>query len=295
LLSLKSCEILWHFFRHVIRKKSGAAVRYNRLNCREKSPMTGKKKIQSSARVAGKNGFSLITDDTFRELYAALLKCRMLDERLRTSASFEQWAGREAASAGVATCLRSGDSVALTPHALLAGYLLSNSITHRRNAAIAPSAQLAAAKADASRHKLEGLGNISVVFAEASDSKRMRDAFANAAKERLPVFYVLEDSAPLAKVCGDTPVIRVDSCDAVAVYRVAHESIARARDGGGPTIIECVAWDANGEPQDPLKKLEQYLAGKRLFKQNWKQDLQKKYEVLLNESMMRLKSEVIKK
>lgn len=244
--------------------------------------MTGKKTIQSSARVAGKNGFSLITDDTFRELYAALLKCRMLDERLRTSASFEQWAGREAASAGVATCLRSGDSVTLTPRALLAGYLLSNSITHRPDAAIAPFAQLAAAAADASRHKLEGLGNISVVFAEAGDSKRMRDAFANAAKGCLPVFYVLEGSAPLAKVCGDVPVIRVDSCDAVAVYRVAHESIARARNGGGPTIMECVAWAAGSEPHDPLKKLERYLSGKRLFKQNWKEQLEKKFEPLLN-------------
>jgi len=257
--------------------------------------MTGKKTIQSSARVAGKNGFSLITDDTFRELYAALLKCRMLDERLRTSTSYEQWAGREAASAGVVTCLRPGDSVALTPCGLLAGYLLKNAIAHGHNAAIAPAAQLAPAIADASRHGFEGLGNISVMFAKASEAGRLRDTFASTATQCLPVLYVLDGSAPFVKMYGTVPVIRVDSCDAVAVYRVAHESIARARDGGGPTIIECVAWDANGEPQDPLKKLEQYLAGKRLFKQNWKQDLQKKYEVLLNESMMRLKSEVIKK
>ena len=249
--------------------------------------MTGKKTIQSSARVAGKNGFSLITDDTFRELYAALLKCRMLDERLRTSATYEQWPGREAASAGVVTCLRPGDSVALTPRGLLAGYLLNNAIAHGRNAAIAhgrnaaiaAAAQLATATADASRHRREGLGNISVVFAGASDSKRMCDTFASTARQLLPIFYVLEGRTPFAKACGNVPVIRVDSRDAVAVYRVSHESIARARDGGGPTIMECVACAADGEPKDPLQKLERYLAGKKLFKQNWKRQLQKQYEV----------------
>ena len=257
--------------------------------------MTGKKTIQSSARVAGKNGFSLITDDTFRELYAALLKCRMLDERLRTSAGYEQWAGREAASAGVVTCLRPGDSVAFTPRALLAGYLLNNATPQVGNTATAPAAQLSASTADASRHRLEGLGNISVLFAKARETGGLRDAFANAARQCLPVLYVLEGSAPFEKRYGTVPVIRVDSGDAVAVYRVAHESIARAREGGGPTIIECVAWAADGESQDPLKKLERYLAGKRLFKQNWKQELVKKFEVNLNESMMCLKSEVIKK
>lgn len=252
------------------------------------------KKTLQVAKVAGKNGFSLISDETFRKLYADLLQCRMLDERLRIEPGYEQWSGREACTAGVVTCLRSGDSVALTPRGLLAGYLLNNVIANGRNAAIAPAAQLAAATADATRHRLEGLGNISVVFAKASESGRLRAAFASAAKGRLPVLYVLEGSAPLVKMYSTVPVIRVDFGDAVAVYRVAHESIARARDGGGPTIIECVAWTAGGEPRDPLKKLERYLAGKRLFKQNWKQQLQKKYEVILNESIMSLKSEVIK-
>jgi TPP-dependent pyruvate/acetoin dehydrogenase alpha subunit len=255
--------------------------------------MTGKKTIQSSARVAGKNGFSLISDDTFRELYAALLKCRMLDERLRVTPNYEQWAGREAGSAGVVTCLRFGDSVALTPRGLLAGYLLSGSFPLARNGAVTPARQLAAATADARRHKLECLGNISVVFAD--KSQRMRDVFADAARERLPVFCIREGRAPIAEACSDVPVIRVDSCDAVAVYRVAHESIMRARAGGGPTIMECLAWAADGQSQDPLKKLERYLAGKKLFRQNWKQRLEKKYDAILNEAVTNLKSESIKK
>jgi Dehydrogenase E1 component len=265
------------------------------LIAEKKSPMTATKTIHSSARVAGKNGFSLISDDTFRELYAALLKCRLLDERLQTSAGYEPWAGREAESAGVVTCLRCGDSVTLTPRGLLAGYLLSGSLPAARNAVKTPVAQLAAATAEAKRHKLEGLGNITVVFAESGKSQRMRDAFAGAAKERLPVFCILEGSAPFTKVCGDVPVIRVDSCDAVAVYRVAHESIVRARGGGGPTIMECVAWRGDDELQDPLGKLERYLVGKKLFRQNWKQSLEKEYKGILNEAVANLESESIKK
>ena len=36
------------------------------------------------------------------------------------------------------------------------------------------------------------------------------------------------------------PAIAVDASDAVAIYRVACEAIARARQGRGPTLVECV-------------------------------------------------------
>ncbi len=38
---------------------------------------------------------------------------------------------------------------------------------------------------------------------------------------------------------NDIPSIPVDGLDLAAVYRVAHESVLRARRGGGPTLIEC--------------------------------------------------------
>jgi hypothetical protein len=295
-LSLRErCENLLHFFRKISGEKSVERVRYNRLDCRKNSPMTGKKTIQSSARVAGKNGFSLISDDTFRKIYAALLQCGMLDEQLRDESTYEQWAGGEASSAGVVACLHHGDTVALTPRGLLAAYLLSGSLTPTGNAATTSAAQLTTATADALRHKLEALGNVAVVFADGGEPDRMRDIFAAADRQHLPILYVFEASTWIAGACGTVPVIRVDCRDAVALYRVAHESIARAREGGGPTIIECAAWPDKGEPQDPLKKLEVYLADKKLFRQNWKQQLQKKYEMSLNEAIKSFKSELIKK
>jgi TPP-dependent pyruvate/acetoin dehydrogenase alpha subunit len=245
---------------------------------------TGTKAAQA-ARVAGKNGFSLISDEKFRELYAALLQCRMLDQRLRTGRGYERWIGREACTAGVIACLRSGDSVTPSPRGLLAGYLQGGSLMLARARASAVSAHLAAATGDGLRHKLERQGNAAVVFAGVGDPDRMREIFAAAAYSSLPVLYVLENGQPLAEICEGLPVIRVDSADAVAVYRVAHESITRAREGGGPTIIECAVWQDKGATQDSLARLEHYLSGKKLFRQNWKLRLEKKYGKVLDEAV----------
>jgi TPP-dependent pyruvate/acetoin dehydrogenase alpha subunit len=246
--------------------------------------MTGIKTTQP-ARVAGKNGFSLISDEKFRELYAALLQCRMLDDRLPASTTYERWTGREAGTAGVIACLRPGDFVTPTPRSLLASYLQNDSLPLRHGAALTAAAHLAAATGHALRHKLENLGNIAVVFANADEADRASDVFSTAAGSSLPVLYVVEGSTPLKEIRSNPPVIRVDGSDAVAVYRVAHESIARAREGGGPTIIECAAWLSGTEPQDPLVKLEHYLADKKLFRQAWKHRLEKKYSKALGEAV----------
>jgi TPP-dependent pyruvate/acetoin dehydrogenase alpha subunit len=58
------------------------------------------------------------------------------------------------------------------------------------------------------------------------------------------------------------PGIAVDANDPIALYRVAQESIARARMGGGPALIECVPFAVHGSrtpPEDALPALERYL------------------------------------
>jgi TPP-dependent pyruvate/acetoin dehydrogenase alpha subunit len=242
--------------------------------------MTGNITTQT-ARVAGKKGFSLISDDQFRQLYAALLQCRMLDQRLPISSSYERWTGREAASAAVVACLRAGDSVTATTRGVLAAYLQNGSVFPNGNHAT-PSTDLATATCDALRHKLEKKGNIAVVFAGEGEPDRMSETFAAAAGQLLPVFYVMQSSASLAEVRGTLPVIRVDGSDAVALYRVAHESIMRAREGGGATIMECVADD---DARDPLAMLERYLAGKELFRNTWKRRLEKQNANALDQAV----------
>jgi TPP-dependent pyruvate/acetoin dehydrogenase alpha subunit len=224
--------------------------------------------------VAGKKGFSLISDEKFRQLYAALLQCQMLDQRLLTTRGYDAWPGREAASAAVCSCLRRGDIVIPTPRAALAGYLHTGSLSYP--SALSFAAHFSAATESALRHKSDKRGGLTVLFTSLAKPAAMRDAFAAAAKQSLPVLYLVEGGTPSAEIVSGIPVIRVDASDTVALYRVAFESIARAREGTGPTVLECAPWPASPEP-DPLLKLERYLAAKKLFRPHWKRTLEKKF------------------
>jgi pyruvate dehydrogenase E1 component alpha subunit len=64
------------------------------------------------------------------------------------------------------------------------------------------------------------------------------------------------------------PGVRVDGTDVLEVYAAAHEAVERARDGGGPTLIESVSLRWRGHAgHDPAKYvpedlLERYVAEK---------------------------------
>jgi len=229
--------------------------------------------------VAGKKGFSLISDEKFRQLYAALLQCRMLDTRFGATSGYDAWPGREASSAAVSCCLRRADAVIPTPRAALANYLHIGSLSLSSQAPD-PAAHFTAATESALRHKREKRGGLVVLFTRLAKPASMRKAFTAAAKQSLPVLYIFEGGAPSAEISSGIPVIRVDASDTVALYRVAYESILRARDGVGPTILECAAWPGDPEP-DPLLKLERYLAAKKLFRLHWKRQLEKKFSAAI--------------
>jgi TPP-dependent pyruvate/acetoin dehydrogenase alpha subunit len=134
-------------------------------------------------------------------------------------------------------------------------------------------------------------GKVVVVFSEGpciADSWRTR--FPDVARRNLPLLIVshrgpssgdtlhsdqhkTHRNAPEALASG-VPVITVDGNDAQAVYRVSSESIFRARQRRGPTLIECIApitTSLNGQPvqdrrqpaiADPILTMEAYLAEK---------------------------------
>ena len=122
-------------------------------------------------------------------------------------------------------------------------------------------------------------GRIAVAFMEggAATLKECREALELASKHKLPVLYVAQteldrsDEKLLGKLSDSFPVITVDANDLVAIYRVAQESIARARDGG-PTLIACVPYAAEGMSASPIANMERYLAGKMLFDNRWKDE-----------------------
>lgn len=212
----------------------------------------------------------------------------MLDQRLRswpqTASCYERWTGRKASSAAVAACLRHGDTVLPTARGLLANYLHSGLLTGvGKNCN--PQAQLAAANEDAAAHRLKKRGDITAVFAATPQPVLMRKVFTLSAKQSLPILYILEGGTPPAEFCHGIPVIRVDASDTVAAYRVAYESTTRAREGGGPTIIECASWPGDPQASDPLLKLENYLAARKLFRPRWKRSLEMKFFDVLNQGV----------
>lgn len=67
------------------------------------------------------------------------------------------------------------------------------------------------------------------------------------------------------------PLMVVDGNDAVAVYRVAHEAILRARNGGGPTLIECQLMTLGKKLADPIVRMEVYMKSRGAWSDSWRQ------------------------
>lgn len=114
-------------------------------------------------------------------------------------------------------------------------------------------------------------------------------AFQFADEQRLPVVFVAlpaslqaRDSTPgpIGRLAlrSRVPAIAADRDDAVALYRVAQESLGRARAGGGPALIDCVALDqgrAAGATRDPrqtagpLSAIERYVLERKIVTSEW--------------------------
>ena len=78
----------------------------------------------------------------------------------------------------------------------------------------------------------------------------------------------------LAEGCG-VPAMVVDADDAVAIYRVAQESIGHARIGGGAALIECVPFVLAGAAgkvraaQDAIAGLERTMLQRGVASRTW--------------------------
>jgi pyruvate dehydrogenase E1 component alpha subunit len=137
-------------------------------------------------------------------------------------------------------------------------------------------------------HKLEKRTNVVVAFwdEDAAALEASHEALKFAGIHKLPIIYVtrstglddpgrrkhsaLEEFSFLAKDYG-FPSILVDGKDVVAVWRAAQESIHRARNGSGPTLIECQTEPANFK--DPLAHLQHYMSRRGAWDDEWKQQI----------------------
>jgi acetoin:2,6-dichlorophenolindophenol oxidoreductase subunit alpha len=225
---------------------------------------------------------SLISDGKLKELYASMLRSRLVAEhgrRLRTRralAFYRTSMGQEAIVTGCVIDLRAEDTVVDTVG-------LVNPVKGLPQQAF----QLAIDAALADKEKST---NVVVVFSSSAATTRvsLRRAVKFASARSLSVIFVVENNS-LAGERSNLKMqqtgltsITVDGNDVVAVYRVAYESLERVRQGGGPVLIEGKTYRQDGQgpvrsERDPVAHMEQYLAAKGLFTQRWKDQLVKRF------------------
>ena len=136
--------------------------------------------------------------------------------------------------------------------------------------------------------KRNRLPKIVVAFApgNALKTQAWREVFRFASRHELPILFVAlpetNGKAPKEKkaatlceraISEGVPGIPVDASDAVALYRVAQESIGRARMGAGPTLMECVTYRLEGQKKndllDPIVLLGQTLQRRQICNEEW--------------------------
>jgi TPP-dependent pyruvate/acetoin dehydrogenase alpha subunit len=234
-----------------------------------------------------------------KELYATMVKCRLLAERVQNddteSGPNGSVSGFEATLVGAGAHLLPKDCIAMehssfvaslikgTPlHSILArnkehqssnGASKAISSTHDGNAVAALSMETVLALAA----KMKGQGAVALMFCTHNPETLIFDsaAMAVAATQNLPLVCLVESRlysrlelpdqvAPGPYIGADPtfyPRIPVDGCDVVGVFRVAQEAIRRAREGHGPAVIECLTARSSTEARNGTEQdSSQYLA-----------------------------------
>ena len=260
-----------------------------------------------AAGVSTSNGkFSLISDEKLIGLYTNLLKCQAMERRLNGNSNGDAALirGGEAALVGTAIDLGPGDLVCSLDHGLLAALSEGNAIEKlmvgpgqhggpgvRKGGSASKNGRpdtsfVHAAIGTALAYKTAANGRIAVVYGAGPEPDPLKEAIHIASVHSLPMIFVQQSPShtrPTSSNGNKTrnakeapaqtpwfPVIAVDAHDVVAVYRVANESISRARLGRGPTLIEYQPFTLpsekrNGRHADPVLNMEHYLRAKGLF------------------------------
>jgi len=234
-----------------------------------------------------KTEFSLIPPATLTALYANLLKGRVLEARLRRGKATRDdgWDAVTASGAAVLMDLRGDDVLASADEIplvrVLRGEKSATVVRERAKREDAGKLMLhAVGAALASRTRKDG--KVAVVFWRDAALPLWQDAMEMARAHTLPLILVGPVSEPVKDTRGLTPGtelprIVVDGYDAVAVYRVAHEAIDRARRNRGATLIECASFRIKGQRGkhgDAVVNMERYLRSKGMLQRGMRREIE---------------------
>ncbi|MGA8042382.1 MAG: thiamine pyrophosphate-dependent enzyme [Terracidiphilus sp.] len=210
--------------------------------------------------------------------------------------------GHEAMLAALTTDLKTDDALSLASEEAAAGFLkgltlaavlrkskktesmktqtsnhVSRSFEGLLPSAASTAAQLHMACGVALAWKARVPGKVVAVFCGGADApaSSWKEVLTFASDHQLPLVLMTHEAndgpsqfdamAKSALVHG-VPMLTVDGRDAVAVYRVVFESLVRARQGRGATLIVCrTDLKGHGQPRDPLRRMEAYLMRKGLY------------------------------
>lgn len=267
-------------------RPAGAATKRKGKSSKPKS-RPARPKAQARKRKPEPEILPVLDDQKLRELYATMVKCRMLAERLQTlqpSARKTQhdFFGLEAMLVGAGAHLLPQDSIALEHSSFVASLIKGTplqSILARTwkdengNAGetLPSSAQAAGNPTTLTMtavlqlaESMKGSGAVTLMCVTRDPGTLIfeSDAMGLAAAQKLPIVCLVESSfdsrlelpaQPSGQYVGADPAfypnIPVDGNDVVAVFRVTQEAIRRAREGHGPAVIECITSRANTTDQ----------------------------------------------
>ena len=258
----------------------------------------------------------LATAEMLKEMYGRMLRSRAVTDAMLTGEA----AGSEAVTVGIGMELKSSDTLCASRNQLLQyiasiasvadPYATWLNLTLGRADANLPlrvpsegpsvifpdadgRAQIGMAIGAAHSFRSFGQPNVAIVLAGtlATGLLSAYEAARFAGQTKLPVVFAFQTQIdpqdagnhanPMLR--GDDlgfPRIPVDGNDSVAVHRVATEAIQRARQGDGPTLIECQVTrhaqttNSLGLADDPVEHMRQYLHKHQLWSDDWSVNLE---------------------
>lgn len=219
----------------------------------------------------------LLPQDRLRELHSLMQRIRQMDRRRSRAA-------REALLAATLIHLSAGDLVSGAPDDRTLPEFAPKSSAGEEAHDVPQSLRIPLCAGAARGMQTAGTDRLAVAFVDAGSAETgWADALRWAVRDRLPFLLIVADdganaggkrssrtAAPLlwpefTKLSKGLhlPYFPVDGEDAVAVYRVMQETSARARSGGGPSVIWGMLSAERLSPrQQPMKRLEAYIAAR---------------------------------